>query len=622
MKHIKIYAVLLAAVLIPSALTACTKASPESSGSSELSSAQSVSASDSSETEGIASPDDAGEFDLSFTARDLKTDYDEASAVKITLNGDSASISGSGASFLNGAVTISSEGIYLVSGSLSDGQLLVDAAKTDKIQIVLNGADIHCKTNAAIYIRQADKVFLTLAQGSKNTLSDGGEYMRSENDDNVDGVIFSKDDLTINGSGSLTVTAGYQHGIVSKDDLVITGGEITVNANGQGINGKDCVKIKDGTIKLTTQGDAIQSDNTEDTLCGFIYICGGTFDIDAQTDAIQAETLLRIDGGTATMKTGGGSQNASTKQNGDQNGAWGAWGNGENSSDGDKPSAKGLKAGTQLVLNGGTFTVDSSDDSIHSNGDITIANGEYTLSSGDDGIHADSVLTVSGGIILIEKSYEGLEGASIEISGSTIELTASDDGINIAGGNDSSSLGGRPGQNSFAADDSTYIRITGGKLTIDASGDGIDSNGSLYIEGGEIYVSGSINGGDGALDYDGEGTISGGTIVAVGSSGMAMGFSDSSSQCSLLYYLSSAVSAGSAVTLKDSSGNTVVTFTPQKSYQSAVISCEALKQGETYTLTCGSETNEITLDSIATSNGGGMGGGMGGGPGGNMHSPF
>ncbi len=225
MKHIKIYAVLLAAVLIPAALTACTKASPESSGFSELSSAQNVIASDSYETEGIASPADAGEFDLSFTARDLKTDYDEASAVKITLNGNSASVSGSGASVSNGAVTISSEGTYLVSGSLSDGQLLVDAAKMDKIQIVLNGADIHCKTNAAIYIRQADKVFLTLAQGSENMLSDGGEYTRSENDDNVDGVIFSKDDLTINGSGSLTVTAGYQHGIVSKDDLVLPAGK-------------------------------------------------------------------------------------------------------------------------------------------------------------------------------------------------------------------------------------------------------------------------------------------------------------------------------------------------------------------------------------------------------------
>ena len=620
MKHIKIYAALLAVVLIPAALTACTKASSESAASSELPSAQSVSTSNSSETEGIASPDDAGEFDLSFTARDLRTDYDEASAVKITLNGDSASVSGSGASVLNGAVTISSEGTYLVSGSLSDGQILVDAAKTDKIQIVLNGADIHSDSNAAIYIKQADKVFLTLAQGSKNTLSDGKEYTLSENSDNVDGVIFSKDDLTINGSGTLAVTASYKHGIVSKDDLVITGGEIIVNANGQGINGKDCVKIKDGTIKLTTQGDGIQSDNTEDTLCGFIYICGGIFDIDAQTDAIQAETLLRIDGGTVTTTTGGGSQNASTKQNGDPNGAWGAWGS-DSSSD-DTQSAKGLKAGTQLVLNGGTFTVDSSDDSIHCNGDIAITDGEYTISSGDDGIHADSTFTVSGGTIHIGKSYEGLEGASIEISGGTIELKASDDGINIAGGNDSSSLGGRPGQNSFAADDSTYIRITGGKLTIDASGDGIDSNGSLYIEGGEIYVNGPINGGDGALDYDGEGAISGGTIVAVGSSGMAMGFSDSSSQCSLLYYLSSTASAGSAVTLKDSSGNTVVTFTPQKSYQSAVISCEALKRGETYTLICGSETNEITLDSVATSNGGGMGGGMGEGPGGNMHSPF
>ena len=567
MKQIKIYAALLAAALIPAVLTACTKESSEPAVSSGISSGQGAEASEASGTEGIASPAGAGDFDLSFTARDLKTDYDEASAVKITLSGTTASVSGGGASVTGGTVTISSEGTYLVSGSLSNGQLLVDAAKTDKIQLVLDGADIHCDSNAAIYIKQADKVFLTLAKGSENTLSDGKEYTLEENGDNVDGVIFSKDGLTINGSGRLNVTASYKHGIVSKDGLAITGGEITVTANGQGLSGKDCVKIKDGTIKLTTQGDAIQSDNTEDAARGFIYIRGGTFEINAQADALQAETLLRVDGGKITAQTGGGSQNASTNQNVDANGAWGAWGSGSSTS--------------------------------------------------DDGVHADSALVISGGTIHIEKSYEGLEGLSIDISGGTIGLTASDDGINAAGGSDSSSLGGRPGQNSFSGDSSSYIRITGGKLTIDASGDGIDSNGSLTIEGGEIYVNGPTSGGDGALDYDGEGAISGGTIIAVGSSGMAQGFSDSSGQCSLLYNLSAAASAGSAVTLKDSSGKTLVSYTPQKDYQSVVISCNALRQGETYTLTCGGEMNEITLDSVFTSNGG-----MGGGPGGNMQSPF
>lgn len=619
MKHTKIFAALLAAALVPSVLAACTKVSTQPDGSSQTASTQSLDTPASSGTEGIDSPDDAGDFDLSFSARDLKTDFDEASTVKITLNGDSASISGNGASVSGGTVTISSEGIYLVSGSLSNGQLLVDAAETDKIQIVLNGTDIHCDTNAAIYIKQADKVFLTLVQGSKNTLSDGGEYTTEENGDNVDGVIFSKEDLTINGSGSLIITASYRHGIVSKDDLAVTGGNITVTANGQGLSGKDCVKIKAGTFRLTTQGDGIQSDNTEDAARGFIYICGGVFEINAQTDAVQAETLLRVDGGTITATTGGGSLNASTKQNGDPNGAWGAWGNSNGSASGsDTPSAKGLKAGTQLVLNGGTFTADCSDDSIHCNGSVAITDGKYNLSSGDDGIHADSTLVISGGTVNIQKSYEGLEGNSVDISGGTIDLSASDDGINAAGGNDSSSMGGRPGQNSFSSDGSVYVRISGGKLTIDASGDGIDSNGNLYIEGGEIYVNGPTSSGDGALDYDGEGVISGGTFAAAGSGSMAMGFSNSSSQCSLLYNLSSTVSAGSEATLVNSSGDTVMAFTPQKDYQSVVISCAALKQGETYTLTCGNQVNEVTLDSVATSNGGSMGGG----PGGNMQTPF
>lgn len=608
----KALACLLAFSIIAVLLASCSKTDAEdTAGSSAVSAGNSsVQPAALSDTE---QPEGSDGFDLVFTSRDQDQSYDEASATKLALSGDTAAVSGKGASVSDSVITISSEGVYLVTGTLSDGQIIVNAAKTDKIQIVLKDANIHCKTNASIYIKQADKVFLTLADGSENTLTDAQEYTLEQNGDNVDGVIFSKADLTVNGSGSLTITAKYRHGIVSKDDLVVTGGTIAITANGQGLSGRDCVKIMNGTFAITSQGDAIQSDNTEDSSRGFIYICGGSLRINAQADAIQAETLLRIDGGTFDLTTGGGSVNASTDKNGDIRDGWGQWvGTDTSADDTQTKSAKGLKATKQLIINGGTVQIDSSDDSVHCNGDVTILGGALKLTTGDDGVHADSALKISSGTITITKSYEGLEGSSIEISGGTVDLAASDDGINAAGGNDSSSVDGRPGQNSFSADGSVFIKISGGAITIDASGDGIDSNGSLSIEGGKIYVNGPTSGGDGALDYDGEGTISGGEMIAVGSSGMAQGFSNSSKQCSLLFTFSSTVSAGCEVVLKDADGGTVASYTPQKDYQSVVISSGRLEQGKTYTLSAGGQTAEITLDSVAYSNGGGIGGGPGG----------
>ena len=277
-------------------------------------------------------------------------------------------------------------------------------------------------------------------------------------------------------------------------------------------------------------------------------------------------------------------------------------------------SAKGLKAGGDIKISNATITADTSDDSIHSNSNVTIESGTFNLKSGDDGIHADTSTVINNGNIVIEKSYEGIEGSNVTINGGTIELTASDDGINSAGGSDSSSMGGRMGQNSFTENSDIYIKITGGKVTVDASGDGLDSNSNLIIEGGEIYVNGPTNDGDGALDYDGTATISGGTFVAVGSSGMAQGFSDSSTQCSILYNLSSSHSAGEKITLADSSGNEIISYTSTKQFSSVVISSAKITKSGAYKLTVGSESYDIEMSSTVYSNGsnGFGGGGMGG----------
>lgn len=611
---------LLIGSLALAGMTGCQSQSSSTKEASASSADTSVITESSSDTS--AAVVSAAEIDTEFTARDLEVGYEETTAVQITLNGDGVLISGTGATFADGVLTISQEGTYVLNGELSDGQVVVNAQDTDKVQIVLNGAFIHCENQAPIYIKQADKVFLTLQEGTENTLADNGaDYVVADGDSNVDGVIFSKADLTINGNGSLNVTANYKHGIVSKDDLVITGGAITVTANGQGLYGKDCVKIKDGTFELNTQSDGIQSDNAEDEDRGFVYIAGGTFTINSQTDGIQAETVLRVDDAAITMTTGGGSANASTDEKGDVRMEWGKWGQtGQTSQTSDEQteetvSAKGLKSGSELLVNGGSFMIDSSDDSMHCNGDMTISGGNFTINSGDDGVHTDDVLIIRGGSILIEKSYEGLEGNSITITGGEIDITASDDGMNAAGGSDTA-VQERPGQNSFSGDSNIFVRISGGMIKVNAQGDGIDSNANLYVDGGEVYVEGPTNDGNGALDYGGTAEVTGGIMLAVGSTGMAQGFSDSSTQYSILHNLSSSVEAGTTVTLKDSDGNELISYTPEKIYQSVIITLPELKDG-TYQIAAGDLTEEITVSSVVTSNGnGGMGGGPQGGRGG------
>lgn len=564
----------------------------------------------------------ADEIDTSVSKADQDASYAESSATKISLSGSSASISGDGASEKDGTITIQQEGTYVVTGALNDGRIVVQAADTHKVHIVLKGASIYCADHAALFIKQADKVFLTLADGSENTLGSGSSYHLSDEDSNVDGVIFSRADLTLNGSGKLTVNAKYKHAIVSKDDLIVTGGAYAITAgNGGGLYGKDCVKITNGTFTIQSGTDGIQASNVEQADRGYVYISGGALHITAGTDGIQADTVLRIDGGTFQITSGGGSANASTDQKGNENPGWGMWGPGskEETAKTEDPtdtsdSAKGLKAGVSLSVRGGTFTIDSSDDSVHCNGTVTITGGTFALSSGDDGVHAGDALLIQNGTIAISQSYEGLEGLNVTISGGKIQLTASDDGINSAGGSDTADQG-RPGQNQFnvSEDSDLFIKMIGGSVTVDAGGDGLDSNGNLIIEGGSVLVSGSANNGNGALDYEGTAKITGGTVVAAGMSGMAQGFSDSSSQYSILHNFSTTLSESDAITLKDSDGNTLVTYTPAKAYQSVVVSCPDMEKGQTYTLSAGSQSEALTLSSVVTSNGtGGMGGGMNG----------
>lgn len=552
-------------------------------------------------------------YDLTYSDRDQDPSYDKSSATTVKLADDSITVDGRGASSKGSVLTIDTEGTYILSGALSDGQIVIDTPDDKKVQLVLAGVTLASSDSAPLLVKESDKVFITLAEGSINTLTGPSSYSDAAEEDNIDGVIFSKGDMCINGSGSLTINASTNHGIVSKDDLIITGGKIKVTAAGDGIQGKDCVKIKDGSITIDSDNDGIRSSNSEDEYRGFISVDGGTLTIDAGYDGLQAETLLRVAGGTFDITTGGGSRYASTQS--DWGDSWGGnmggpGGHGdimggpggqmnnmqndssEDSSE-DTVSAKGLKTGLTLLICGGKLDIDSSDDAVHSNGDIDIEAGSVLISSGDDGVHADSDLCIKDGTIKISKSYEGLEGNTITIDSGDITLTASDDGLNAAGGSDSSSMD-RPGANEFEADESAFITVNGGKLDITASGDGIDSNGSLDITSGFTTVTCPTSGDTAVLDYASEGNITGGTFIGTGAVQMAMTFS-SSDQGVVAINVGNQTS-GSTITLKDSSGNTILTHKPGKDFALAILSSPDIVSGETYTISVGSTADEITAD--------------------------
>ncbi len=579
------------------------------------------------------------EITVEYSTEDMDSSWDASSANMITLDGDSITVNGDGAAASGSVLTITSAGTYVLQGTLNDGQIIVNAGKDDTVRLVLNGVQIYCSDSAPIYAQQSEKTIVTLAEGSSNTLEDGIEYSCAEGEDEPNAVIFGKDDLTLNGSGSLTVNANFNNGIGSKADLVITGGEISVTAVNDALRGRDSIAINGGTFNIEAGGDGLQSNNDEDTDKGWISFDGGVFVITAGNDAIQAETALQVSDGEINLVTGGGSA-TSADSSGDPRSDWGQWvkPDSTNTSEEETASAKGIKAGSSILINGGVINIDSSDDAIHSNGDILIEAGELTISSGDDGVHTDSSLTVDGGTIDISQCYEGLESANITMNGGTVHLIASDDGLNAGGGNDGSSMGGRPGENSFSSDEDYYIRITGGYLYVDAYGDGIDSNGALYFDGGTVLVSGPTNNGNGPLDYNGTCEVTGGTLAIAGSSGMAQAPQETSTQNCLMVYYSSAQAVGTLVNLSDEKGNAILTFAPAKDYQCIVISSSDLEQGETYILssggTCSGEVNDgfyaggtysggtvlsdITISSTSTGisdNGSevtGGGGGMGG----------
>lgn len=619
---------------------------------------------------------------------DLDDSWDKSGSTRIALEGGSITVDGGGATADGSTLTITEAGTYVLEGTLDDGQIVVEAPDEALVRIVLNGAELHCENSAAINCVTADKLVLILAEGTENTVSDGDSYIFPDTGtDEPSAAIFSKQDLTINGSGSLTVTANYNNGVGTKDDLILVSGNVQVTAANHAVRGRDSVIVIDAVLTLDAGNDGIQSNNDSAEDKGFIILYGGSYTITAVNDGIQAETALTVYGGDFDITAGGGSANAPERVEeegpGGMNGGWAdggrtfpedgtmpenmpddlpegmpedgnmpefmpeesnaetstenmsvteesgsevsgeedkaagndgvaeeTAGSDETADDTASDSYKGLKAGGDLVVEGGSFTIDSADDALHGNANVSISGGTFTISTGDDAVHADTDLMVEGDVLMdITTCYEGLEGTNVTVNSGDITINATDDGINAAGGSSNGAeagTGGRPDQ--FTGGGDHLLTVNGGTIRITAGYDGLDSNGDILITGGELYISAAgveALGGDGAIDCDGSFTVTGGTLAGTGGTAIAIvgaSVNAEGTQPVLNFQFTETQAAGTTVELKNEEGAVLISYTASKEFKTIALTSPEMLDGESYTVyTDGNEIYTVTLSGNLTS---------------------
>ena len=500
-----------------------------------------------SRTDSSAVQESADENSL-FADGDYKDVTSEEANATITLAGSEGTISDTTRGSSGSEVTITSKGIYRVTGSSENVTITVnDTSQSGNIYLVLDNVSMTNTANACIHVQACDKLIIQCV--GDNTLA----FQSTDSSAKIDGAIYAKDDVTINGSGTLAVSS-HLHGIVCKEDLKVTGASVSVAADSIGIQAEDCFKIGGGTVTVTSGHDGVQLSNDDNT--SIFYLSDGTLNVNAGYDGLSVKTgSMVLEGGTANITAGGGSESAKNSDT----------------------SQKGIKCDGDITVSGADVRVSSADDAVHSDGNMTVNSGTLNLSSSDDGMTAAGKIVLNGGAVAVTKSYEGMEAEDITINGGDVSVTASDDGINIAGGSDSS------------------LTINGGTVYVNASGDGLDSNGCIYITGGTTIVEGPTTNGNGALDKgDGSGcvaSITGGTVLALGTTDMAVNF-DTGTQCSALVNLSG--ESGTEISVDDGSG---FTFTASKNFACAVYSSPNMTQGSSYTLTAGSNTAVMDFSS-------------------------
>ena len=598
------------------------------------------------------------------------THADDAENYRVSITGDFTvtSDTSDGVTQSGSVYTITKAGEYTVAGLLSEGQLIVDAGDEDEVTIVLNGTSITCSSGSPIYVKNASEVKIKSEENSFNEVIDNRtEATEDSSDDAGNAAIYATCDLKLVGKGALVVTANYNNGIQSKDDLSIKNVIVKVTAVNNAIKGNDAVDIESGNIiAISAKGDGIKTSNSsisnKGNQKGIVTITGGNIDVYAACDGIYAAYGVDISGdgnlniytdtyseyseevtspgsssGTSTSRNSSANKTASVntvsyvaasdtianapggsggnKAGGDRLGMPGDFNESGNSS-GQSYSTKGIKAESEINISGFTINISSTDDGIHANSDsgvletgengkgtIVINGGSITISSGDDGMHADKQLDVNDGYINIVTSYEGLEAMTINLNGGKIYVYATDDGINACTGDGKTS----PIVNVTAG----YIDIT----TASGDTDGIDSNGNYVQTGGFVLVKGGSSSGNvsGSIDVDGTVTITGGTCVALG------GICETPVNSVNAYVLNSVSFSSERYSLKDSSGKEVISFTVDSTFSNGWICSDTLVTGTSYTLYRGSDSIADWTQEAGTmgaSGTGGFGGGNMGGMGG------
>ena len=542
----------------------------------------------------------------------------------VLLNDSLTSVSGAGAEFRNGVLTVFEAGTYYISGKLSDGFIYVNTTdKEKKVKLIFDGVDIYSSVSSPVFVESSPKeTQIILKDGSINNLSDNKNRVLSESeitsDDYSKAVVFSKDDLQIEGTGTLNITAAFEKGIFSKDDLQIKGCIINITAEDDGIRGKDSVEISDSTITVTAKADAIRSSNETDENKGDITVTNSTVNIESGLDGIQSVGKLFVSGCNISVTTAGGASEDMTsapeylrQRPGESGNRYDPFGE-EQQKEENTESAKGLKSADDMTVSDSSITVNSVDDSLHSNKNFTAENSTIEVKTNDDGIHSELSLTLKNSTATVSLSYEGIEAQEITLEGSTADITSSDDGLNaalaeeqsenpaFAGGKDEKAppeapgifsnrgegnRGGRGGMGGMGGfdeyDSRCQIKINSSTLCIKTEGDGIDSNGDLNVKGSTVIVYGPTNGGNGSLDYAGKCITENSNLLAAGSSGMAQSVSEGSDPT---VSFTCGVNAGTLLTVTDESGNDIISFCSPKQYSCVVFSSYKFQKGKTYSV--------------------------------------
>ncbi len=482
----------------------------------------------------------------------IDTVWDTTSVVNITLKNTTITASKKTVIISGTTATITKPGNYKISGTLANGQIIVNTNEEGRVRLIFNNISITNSTTSPLFIANAQRTIIVLQKNSVNTLTDGNNYTVTP--DSLNAPIFSKDDLAIFGDGILNVNGNYKGGITSRDELDILSGTINVNSVTTGIRGKDNLRIENGTFNINCGGDALKADNDSLQSTGFVNIKNGVFKIvTASGDGITASNVTRIENGNYDIKTGGGS---------------------ENTFDPLAASTKGIKGTEGTIINGGTFLINSSDNCIHSSKKVEISGGNFTIYTGNRAIKADSMLTINNGNFDIKEAFKGISSYRLKIHGGNITVKSRNDCMKATLGEN------------LTANDGSSIEIGGGTLLLSTEkGDALDSNGSINMTGGTLVLQGSQTVPDDAISYRSTFTISGGNVVAAGAGTLTP--TTGTQQISVLIRFRTYLAPGTLICIQDENNVSVIIFKIQRYALNTLFSTSKLTTGKTYNIFTG-----------------------------------